>query len=485
MTQRIAIIGMGLSGSATLTAYHNAYSNNPKLDLAIDCYDNETYFGRGLPFAPDTKEALMNTRSTDLTFDQNKPGHYATWLDKNLEQDEVPSYTSRELFGEYQYRQVERQMADLNAQAIPHYVDDIVYNHADETWQVTTPDQTKTYDRIHLCFGDLPTSDFYDLKDTPAYVHKPYPLHDYPAEIKGDSRVAVIGTSLSAIDVIKFLADERDIENIEVFSRGNLFPVVGLNDMPDLDFEWLNLEAVQEAIADNHYILTFKMVDEWVLKEANACGIDLAAYFDMIGIKGIDGIRASYDHPDEISVMERIATATTRILYYVWQYMPQTEREQFSDKYDKVFDLTKGKMPKDSADRLIELYEAGRLQVKENISDIKYDVDQAVYQLLDTEGNMISQVDWVVNATGLNDNLTTDLTEYPLLNRMLDKGYLNADPAGGVSLKLDQFAVISPRFGVLANMHPHGTFIAGSVYRNNSTTTIQQYAQQVVDYTVQ
>lgn len=485
MTQRIAIIGMGISGSATLTAYYNAYLNQPQLEVAIDCYDNATYFGRGLPFVPDTKEALMNTRSTDLTYNQSKPGHYASWLQEKLKQTIAPNYTTRKLFGEYQFQQVKYQMDKLNAQAILHYVDDITYNHANHTWRVTANSKTKTYDHVHLCFGDLPTSDFYQLGDTPAYIHKPYPLHDYPEKIKGRTRVTVIGTSLSAIDVIKFLADEREVEQVYAFSRSNLFPVVDLKDMPAIDFKWLNLETIQQAIFDNQYLLTFEMVNEWIIKEMNACDIDFEAYFDIIRIKGVEGIRASYEVAETIAVMDRIATTITRILYYVWQYMPMSERKEFSDKYDKLFDLTKGNMPKVSADRLVELEQIGRLQVLENISDIKYDEQENIYLLVDDKGDVVKQVDWVVNATGLNDNLSINLSQYPLLNQMLDKGYLNADSAGGVSLKLDQFAVISPRFGVLRNLHPHGTFIAGSVYRNNSITTIQRYAQQVVDYTLQ
>lgn len=484
MTQRIAIIGMGISGSATLTAYYNAFLNQPQLELAIDCYDNATYFGRGLPFAPDTKEALMNTRSTILTYNQSKPGDYANWLKEKLKQTEVPNYTTRELFGEYQAQHVNDHIDKLKAHVIPYYVDELTYNHKDKTWQVIANGTSKIYDRVHLCFGDLPTSDFYQLGDTPAYIHKPYPLHEYPEKIKGNTRVAVIGTSLSAIDVIKFLVDEREVEQINVFSRSNLFPVVDLKDTPAIDFKWLNLKSIQQAIFDNDYLLTFDMVNEWLLKETKACDIDLEAYFEIISIKGIEGIRRSYKVADMIAVMDRIATTTTRILYYVWQYMPMSEREKFSDKYDKLFDLTKGNMPKASADRLIELEEIGRLHVQENISDIEYDEQQGIYLLVDDEGNVVNQVDWVVNATGLNDNLNTNLSQYPLLNQMLDKGYLNPDPAGGVSLSLNQFAVISPRFGVLENLHPHGTLIAGSVYRNNSITTIQRYAQQVVDYTL-
>lgn len=98
--ESVAIIGMGISGSATLTAYYNV-SQAGELPVSLTCIDSQHFFGRGIPFAPDSKHALVNTRSSDLTYNQDQPGDYVDWLQAKLGQAQVPEYTSRQRFGQY------------------------------------------------------------------------------------------------------------------------------------------------------------------------------------------------------------------------------------------------------------------------------------------------------------------------------------------------------------------------------------------------
>ena len=48
----IAIIGMGISGSAVLTSYAKELKDK-KHAITIDCYDTSHSFGRGVPFRED------------------------------------------------------------------------------------------------------------------------------------------------------------------------------------------------------------------------------------------------------------------------------------------------------------------------------------------------------------------------------------------------------------------------------------------------
>ena len=69
--EKVAIIGMGISGMGTLVAYSKLTQN-----IEIDCYDTKTSFGRGYPFRVDSNDVLLNVRSQQVTFDQDKPDDF-------------------------------------------------------------------------------------------------------------------------------------------------------------------------------------------------------------------------------------------------------------------------------------------------------------------------------------------------------------------------------------------------------------------------
>lgn len=480
--EKIAIIGLGISGSACLAAYqHLAQSHD--FDLVV--FDREPYLGRGIPFTESYEGALMNTRNAGLTYDQAYSGDFETWLKAKDPDRDWPEYSSRYLFGSYLRERVGTLLENLQAQLVKEYVAKVNFDQEAETWCLETESgQVYTgFDRIHLCCGDLGTNDFYRLEGTSRYLNQAYPLEAdrYQMDEEGLRRVAVIGTSLSAIDVIKYLADICQPNQILAFSRGNQFPIVSGKEAEDLAWAYLseeNFQAAQEAEEG----LTYQQVDQWIQADCQNLGLDWADCQEVSLSQGIEGIRRAMDWTSQGALLEALATRVTRLLFHYWQYLSLSDRQQFADKYDKVFSLAKGKMPLASAQRLLDLADEGCLSSCSGVEEMIYDKQTGLYYLLDQEGMIIEEVDYIVNATGINLDLRQALPQDSLLYDLRDQGWLNPDPAQGVSLDVNRYQLISPRFGRLDHVHPHGLLIAPSVYHNNSTTTIQRYAQDVINW---
>lgn len=480
--ERIAIIGMGLSGSAVLTSYSKFINNNNKDQYQIDCYDSQSSFGRGLPFREDSDLVLLNTRSKDIGYDFEDLGDFGHWLSHHYYQGaSVPDFSTRPLFGRYLRENVLKLTEDLSANVIYHTIHSIDWNSDSNTWILTTDEGIKTeYNRIHLCCGTLPPHDPYNLNHCPNYISSPYPLSDLPNRMGQVNNAIVIGTNLTAIDVIKYLSQAMNVESIYAFSRQNNFPAVGLKNPPQLKLEKLNLDNVKAIIKHNYNQLTFKDLDELIEYEMKVHQIDFEKVNTMVSLTGTSGLRESFEESELVAKMEQIATVTTRILVHLWQYMPESERELYEEKYHKAFTLTKGKIPLLSAEAIIDAEDKGQLTIFDGVSDIFYDEDAQNFVMVNSKQEEIGRAEWVVNATGLKDNLKLETVNHPLLEDLLNKRYIASDTAGGISINATNMTVISPSWGEFTNLHAHGTLISGAVYLTNSTFTIQSLAHKLV-----
>lgn len=480
--ERIAIIGMGISGSAVLTAYAKELAKKQYHNVKIDCYDIPESFGRGLPFRDDSSLALVNTRTTDITYDYEQRGEYEDWLKyESHNEGEITEYTSRALFGEYLKERTMQQVQSLDATIHYETVEDINWLANSNQWElINDSNQVRKYDRVHLCCGTLPVHDAYHLNGYPKYISNPYPLHSLTNEISKPDRVVVIGTSLTAVDIIKYLTKDRHVESVYAFSRQNLFPIVGIDNFGDLMMTHITLANVKATMEPNNPILHFYSLDQLIQREFDNIGIRFEDVCQIVLQPGTKGMRDSINHSELMAKTERVATATTRILNQYWQYMPESDRTFFLDKYQEPFNLVKGKLPMKSAQALIEEEDSGRLIILKDVEDIKYDDVSKNYIVMNEAKEELIRADWIINATGINLKLEGDLSDYPLIHSLLNKRYITPDSAGGLSINVTTQSVISPSWGELTSLHAHGMLVSGAVYMNNSTYNIQSLAHQLV-----
>lgn len=474
MTQKIAIIGMGVAGGAVLASYHKFY---PKQKLEIDCYDDPIHFGKGIPFRPDSSLALNNSRSDAISFDYQDMDDFVSWL----KDQDIPfqEYMPRWTYGDYMLDRIQELSHDLKAKAIYQRVTDITWLDQTQQWQlVDQSGQSQDYDQVHLCCGDLPAHDFYHLLGQNHYIHNPYPLQAIPMTEMPDQTLTVIGTGLAAIDVLKYCLTHSPQSLIQVFSLNNYFPTIRGRDQVDLDYKFLTENNLDHAMANNQGHLSFNDLDQWIQADFEQVGVTWPVFKSEWLLPGKAGLDLSMGHPKIFGRAQALFLHLSNLLSTRLATMTVSDYQAFKDHYMDALINLRNPMPKDSALILLRAFEEGRLKTLNGIDSVQ--AENQTFHLLNEDHTLIASSDWVINATGygLNDQNLNQASS--IFKSLINKGYVQFADLGGLAIDLDTGQTISPELGPISHLLIHGTLINGQVFQNNSTIKIQAWADKLI-----
>lgn len=484
LIEKVAIIGMGVSGSAVLLAYKKVMAENPDYQVIIDCFDATNSFGRGVPFREPSKHALINSPSDAITYDFQDMSDFVKWLEEN--KIEVPEYSPRSLYGDYLHSRTTDLINEVGATAFYTKVKGLKWLPQSKQWQISLEDssqlspQAQIYDRVHLCCGELPTIDRYDLLDKSHYIHSAYPLENFPADINAESTVGIMGSGLSAIDVLKYLSKERGIKKMVVFSLDGQFPTVRGEDEIELNYHYFNADQVKAAINENAGFLTFEQVDEWIQSDLQLNHLDFEAFKNKYYLAGLDGIEITLKEKEIVGKMQSFMAHLAVVMTQIWEVLAESDRKSFAKKYNAFLNHLRNPMPPISAEDLLSAAKDGKLIVMKGVKAVEARGDGKAFIIHPEEDLEVEKVDWIINATGGQLNAQSDLEDFPLIKQLIDQRIVQFDSADSLSLNRQTIQIISPRFGEWDNLHAHGMLVNGVIYQNNSTIKIQQHSESLV-----
>lgn len=206
---RIAIVGAGFTG--TLLAMH--LLREAKAPLAIHLIEQHGWFGRGVAYSTGNPSHLLNTRVANMSAFPDEPADFLLWLWRfDYEVDGLPippsghAFVPRGVYGTY----LEDTLIAACKAAAPgvechlRAVEATGVRRGDDRHLLSfRGDAPAAFDRIALCIGNLPPRlpcEAVQL-DRPRYIADPWhepELADIPAE----APVAILGTGLTAVDVV-------------------------------------------------------------------------------------------------------------------------------------------------------------------------------------------------------------------------------------------------------------------------------------------
>ncbi len=473
--EKIAIIGMGISGMAVLRAYEKHVDMSR---VEIDCYDSEYSFGRGYPFREDSEKLILNLRTNKISYDYRELEDLGVWYrEKDLER---PDYPSRPVFGRYMKEKLQDTIEATAANVIYQRVKRI--DKLDGAWEIQDEGgRVKKYDRVHLCNGVLGQKKLYDLEKADNYIDSVYPVREKLDSIKEHDRVLIIGTGLTAIDTASYLLQEKRMKSISMFSRNNIMPTVRVRE-PKVNIKYFTMTKLKNTLRENYGRISFEKFDQMFLRELKEQGIDFED-FNRDHMQGeMEGLLYNIENPDDLGVVQALLPYMNLILNKVWDSMTISDRKKFKEKYHTFICLNRSALQRKSADIIIRAYREGRLKLENSVRDVSIN-DRGKFILLDKNQMPINpkdQFDYALNGTGFDYSLENIEEVNPLLAQLLDKRYIAVDASGGISVLPGTMQVISPRFGTLENLHAHGVLTAGVQYRNNSTMIIQLTARVAI-----
>ena len=465
-----AIIGGGLSAVAMLCQLVNRVRQKAARGLldpskiGIQVYEKQDSFGPGFPHSD--KFALpfhiTNMCAADMGVIDGRPEDFEAWVAANLENLQqrfawivAPSsghdtsgqecnHYPRAIMGEY--LKARFQQAVQSAQRLGIEVN--LFPQSEVVDLKTTAigvslrirdlrsqdDYTRDADRALLATGH-----WIEKNDQMRYFSSPWPARELMRKIPAGAKVAVIGTSLSAIETLltltaegKFIRDRtgrlvyEPAENPRIFclySRMGLLPKVR-GKMGGYRNKFLNREALDGLLTENRGTLNLETIFKLLNSELEAAygqAIDWDEILNPAGRpadllqKYIDDA-VNGDGPDGELIWQTILHQSFDMVRDIYLNLALEERRRFDKNYTSLFFTHAATQPIFNAEKLLALINAGIVDVVklgENYRLAKVN-DHAFYEFIykGDRGDLNRDAyRYVVNARGQARSLETDPSE--------------------------------------------------------------------------
>ncbi len=212
----VVVIGGGFSGAAV--AYHLLRRAAP--DLRISLIERGPWVGRGIAYAVDSRRFRLNVPASKMSIDPERPLDFVEWACSGHDPD---AFLPRALYAEY----VTARLADA-VRSSPGKL------------RLVRSDAVAARDRsVELADGRVLDADAIVLATGLAPRMAPQHLASDPrvidawdecaiATLPGDGHILVLGSGLTALDVIGILHSRRYAGRLTIVSRHGLLPLAHL-----------------------------------------------------------------------------------------------------------------------------------------------------------------------------------------------------------------------------------------------------------------
>ncbi len=227
---QIAILGGGLSGAACALHF---LRDHPGVQAQLTIVEPRPTLGAGLAYATPAPEHRTNVAAARMSVLPEQPTHFHDWLHEMDEPSRDPAcampdgrlYPSRALFGQYVNATLLAQAAVTPGVGLHHVRSPALHlASVGERFEITLTDgQNIQADAVVLAMTHPPPSTPPALEGAGARLVSAWDLAAL-AGIAPDARVLIVGTGLTACDVIATLAARGHAGAITALSRHGLLP---------------------------------------------------------------------------------------------------------------------------------------------------------------------------------------------------------------------------------------------------------------------
>jgi uncharacterized NAD(P)/FAD-binding protein YdhS len=484
-TLRIGIVGGGASAVCLLDALAE------REDLSggrVTVFEPAARPWRGRAYQPDMEAARVNAPPRDMSVRAGDDGHFADWLaargfergGRYWDTRADVSFVPRSVYGDYLERCASAAWRRLvergwRVEVIRDRVECAVPTGTGLTL-VTRHGQRVLVDDAVLCVGAKGPSDLYALAGSDRFVQEPYPLERTLSGIPADATVGVIGSGLTAVDVVRALTGSGHRGHIRLMSRRGVLPSVRQRPV----HHWLRHFTPERfrAAASRGERTTLAAVARIMAEELIEAG------------ESPNTIRAEITAVEREAPVSRLrrqlANVTApgmglRILQQavpeagpdVWPLLPDADQDRVLSRHDRTLLSLCCPMSPGNAAALLDLVRSGQLTIGRGLRavDVRQDGRFTIHTRLRRR-----TVDYVVNA------VNSRLRGFPaqasgLIDSLMSAGLAEPHPRGGLRVERATSRLVAatrPRRGLYAL----GDLAGGSLY---FTFGIQSLVDRAVD----
>jgi len=381
----IAIIGGGVSGA--LTAYHLVQK---QVQARIVVIESRPELGLGLAYATPSLRHLLNVPAGKISALPNEPNHFLDWLRANRDAGATEeTFAPRAIFGRYvQSLLAEAKGIEQVQGTVTHYQQSA--SGAVLTWSDGTELRA---DLVVLATGNFDPSPLPGVSEAASasgvYRHNAW-LPDTFADLEQNAPITLIGTGLTAVDVLLRLRELGHRGTITAVSRHGVFP-------------------------NRHEAYTPTPVAAIPEGTPATC------------IAYLRAIRAAIqDGAEWRAVIDSLRSATNDL----WLALPFTEQHRFRRHLQRRWDVVRHRMAPRIADLIEAELAAGTLVIREgHLASVDTTAEGAVVKIC-RFGNVQEFVSRrVINCTGPSMNYRN--VDSPLLKSLFSQGLATPGPLGG------------------------------------------------------
>jgi uncharacterized NAD(P)/FAD-binding protein YdhS len=440
----IGVIGGGASAVCLIDALAQA-KGEPG---SITVFEPSPHLWRGRAYQVDSECVKVNATPDDMSVRAGDPGHFERWLDgrTRLVGDGPAAdpfsgvrFAPRTVYGEYLEQTAYAALAELRRQG---WRVDLVGAAVTTARRIsgrvllgTEHGATDTFDYAVLCVGGDSPKDVYGLRGAPGFVPDPYPVTQKLRPVGPDESVAVIGSGLTAVDIVLSLVAQGHQGPISLLSRRGALPGVRQRPLP-FQPRHLTQERMRE-LGRGRREMSLRELTDLVGREVREAGADLdALYEEITGLDReapVDRLRrqfAAVDAPDRgLRILQH---AVPDIGPDVWPLLREKDRAEILRSHYRTIMSLCCPMPPGSAAQLLDLVDAGRLEIRAGLGGVARRPGGGFDAVL-SDGSVV-HARTVVNAVSASES-RIPTRALPLVNALVDSRAASPHPHGGLRLE--------------------------------------------------
>jgi uncharacterized NAD(P)/FAD-binding protein YdhS len=492
--KNITIVGGGACGVATfLELLIQITIRDLSWEIAITIMEKEKPIGYGLAFGTNQPGHLLNTQANLMGLFAAEPGHFSDWLDKHkLENpndikgkgDTESSYTTRHLYGDYiaaHYREyVEKaHQSGLNLTIIEAEATDL--EPQENGYEVIYDNGSHYADYVILALGTPKPNNYPEFKQLDNYVDFPYPADKLLNNINLKEDVGVLGSSLSALDTIITLVDNGHQGKIRLFSPDGLLPRVQPVENHDYKREFLTIEvlhALQRETCERPGVKDLFRLFRQDVEKSEGKAINWKKQNRMgknpheLLKKDLEVAHSGGDGLINVAYSLRYDSEN------IWSMLSIDQKILFKKWLGPHWMVNRHGMPIPNAERLLELFDAGLLEVQPFLEDVTFDRTKGLFLLKTKTGT--TEIKQLVNATGPATQL--DKMDSRLIENLCKKQLLKEYPIGGTIVNPRTMEVLANKAG--SQLYAVGHLVNGMLMDVNAVwynvKTIQRLSHDII-----
>ncbi|MER5641836.1 FAD/NAD(P)-binding protein [Kitasatospora sp. NPDC002227] len=439
----IGVVGGGASAVCLIDALARAEAEPG----SITVFDASANLWRGRAYQLDTETLKVNATPDDMSVRAGDLHHFERWLETRdrvvgatigVDDYSGARFVPRTVYGEYLEQSAYAALGDLRRQGWQvHLVGEKVTSATrmpDRVLLRTGVGRARAFDYAVLCVGGDSPKDVYGLEGAPGFVGDPYPVVDKLADVGESDSVSIIGSGLTAVDIILSLRAQGHRGRISLLSRRGVLP--GVRQRP-VHFELRHFTPERlKAMAAELIEFTIEDVSAVMRAEFQEAEADLDAVVgEILRVDQEDAVQrlrrqiAEVDSPQlGLRILQRAVPETGPD---VWPWLREEEKVRVLRSHYRTIMSLCCPMPPGSAGVLLDLVDQGRLEIHSGLQDIR-PAEAGGFEVVTADGRQL-HTDRVVSAVNASEGkIPTEAL--PLVTSLMRGNAASRHPHGGLHL---------------------------------------------------